>query len=579
MSYWDKKYLKRLRINSYELAALVIIALAVLLRIFLIVKGWPATDSDEGTMGLEAMHIAFRGEHPIFLYGQNYMGMIEAYLGALLFRLIGVSLFSLRLGMVILFTLFLMSLYALTSLLYSKKLALVTLALLSVGASNILIPEIRAVGGAVETLLFGTLTMLLACWLALTADQHQSHRNKWRLMAYGGWGLAAGLGLWSHLLVCPFILMSGLILVIFCWRELRSWAPLCLLVGLIIGAFPLIYYNATAPWAQNSLAVAWEIHRTSTGTAPGQVTLISQIAATLLYSLPIATGLNPLCNLQALPLFGPPASQNATCAIVQGSWSLGYSILMLLATFMAIIPLWKLWHLQRSRTPQWTSEQRQASIIYFGRLALLCSAGLTLVLFMLSPLAAEKPWSTRYLIGLLIATPAVIWPLWSLVIAASRAYSATGENSHGGRPLKNLQAAFAIGILVLIAGTFLVGTLSNFSAIPGDENLIQQDTALTHDLLHIGARHIYSGYWVCDRLIFASQEQITCGVIDTQLKPGLNRYPPYYAVVAADPRASYLFPVGSDFALAAAQNPTLSSGHYRRSTLDGYVIYQPENYP
>lgn len=601
MLSWNKKYLKRLRINSYELAALVIIALAVLLRIFLIVKGWPATDSDEGTMGLEAMHIAFRGEHPIFLYGQNYMGMIEAYVGALMFRLFGVSLFSLRLGMVILFTLFLMSLYALTSLLYSKKLALVTLAFLSVGASNILLPEMRAVGGAVETLLFGTLTMLLACWLALTADQEQSHHNRWRLMAYGGWGLAAGLGLWSHLLVCPFILMSGLILAIFCWHELRSWAPLCLLVGLVIGAFPLIYYNATAPWAQNSLAVAWQIHRTSTGTTPGQVTLISQIAATLLYSLPIATGLNPLCNLQALPFFGPPASQSATCAIVQGSWSLGYIILMVLAALMIIISLWKLWRLRRSRTVLWTPEKRQASIIYVGRFALLCSAGLTLVLFMLSPLAAEKPWSTRYLIGLLIATPAVIWPLWSSIVGAARRggsgvdarrgplwppvleassiHPATGENNHGGQPLKNLQAAFAIGILVFIAGTFLIGTFSNFSAIPGDESLIRQDTALTRDLLHIGARHIYSGYWVCDRLIFASQEQITCGVVDTQLKPGLNRYPPYYAVVAADLRASYVFPEGSDFALAAARNPTLSRGHYRRLILDGYVIYQPENSP
>src|SRR5947209_14280255 len=419
---WNKIFLKRLRIGPYEVAALVIIALAVLLRLILTARGWPETDSDEGTMGLEAMHIAFRGEHPLFLYGQNYMGMIEAYLGALLFRLFGVSLFSLRLGMVILFALFLVSLYLLTSLLYSKKLALVTLAWLSVGARNILMPEMGAVGGAIETLLFGTISLLLASWLALTADQAQLHqRRRWRLVAYGGCGLSAGLGLWSHLLVSPFILMGGLILVMFCWRELRTWAPLFLLVGLVIGAFPLIYYNATAPWGQNSLATAWQIHSTSnTGIAPGQVTWIKQIAGTLFYSLPIATGFSPLCNLQELPLFGPASSRTAVCTIVQGSWSVGYIILMVLATFIAIIPLWKLWQQRRSRTHKWTPEERQASIIYFGRLALLCSAGLTLMLFALSPLAAEKPWSTRYLIGLLIVTPAVIWPLWSSVVRASR---------------------------------------------------------------------------------------------------------------------------------------------------------------
>src|SRR5947209_19241827 len=144
MSRWNKIYVKHLRIGPYEIAALIIIALAILLRILFIAHGWPETDSDEGTMGLEAMHIAFRGEHPAFLYGQNYMSTIEAYLGALLFRLLGVSLFSLRLGMVLLFALFLLSLYLLTSLLYSKKLALVSLALLSVGARNFLIPDMRA---------------------------------------------------------------------------------------------------------------------------------------------------------------------------------------------------------------------------------------------------------------------------------------------------------------------------------------------------------------------------------------------------------------------------------------------------
>src|SRR5579863_8841358 len=109
------------------------------MRVVLIAQGWPETNSDEGTMGLEAMHIAFRGEHPIFLYGQNYMGMVEAYLGAALFRLFGVSLFNLRLGMLLLFTLFLIAIYALVCLLYSKKFALAVLALLCVGTPTIII--------------------------------------------------------------------------------------------------------------------------------------------------------------------------------------------------------------------------------------------------------------------------------------------------------------------------------------------------------------------------------------------------------------------------------------------------------
>lgn len=568
----SQKILQRFRIGPYELAALGIIAFTVLLRILLIANGWPETDSDEGTMGLEAMHIAFRGEHPVFLYGQNYMGMIEAYVGAFLFRLFGVSLFNLRLGMILLFTLFLVSMYCLTSLLYSKKLALLTLALLSVGARNVLLPEIRAVGGAMETLLFGSLVMLLASWLALTAGADLlPKKRRLRLLAYTCWGLATGLGLWSHLLVVPFVLTSGLLLLMFCRRDIRSLAPLCLLIGFVIGAMPLIYYNITSPLNQNSLAVALSIQG-GNGIAQ-QVTLAKQLSGTLLFSLPEATGFSPFCGLQELPLFGPASSQTALCIVTQGSWSLGYIALLIIAACLAIIPLWKLWHMHRASREEWASDQHQATIIHMARLFLLCGAAMTLVLFALSPLAAERPWSTRYLIGLLIAMPAVLWPLWNGIGIRS----STSTSAHASRSAWSRwgSKALRIGLLLLIAMTFVGGTLNNLHEIPGDQSLLQQDTMLTHDLLQRNIKHISAGYWVCDRLIFASQEQIICNVVDLQLHEGLNRYTPYIAIVKADSTAPYVFPVGSDFAQAAAHNAVLNSANYRRFTLDGYVVYQP----
>ena len=71
--------LKRLRIGTYELYALLLIGFAIGLRILLLSLGWPTTNSDEGTMGLMARHIAYSGEHPIYFYGYNYMGALEAY--------------------------------------------------------------------------------------------------------------------------------------------------------------------------------------------------------------------------------------------------------------------------------------------------------------------------------------------------------------------------------------------------------------------------------------------------------------------------------------------------------------------
>src|SRR5947209_16129199 len=146
---WIRMYLKYFKIGIHEICAFCLIIFATVLRIILIGQGWPQTDSDEGTMGLMALHIAYRGEHPIFFYGQGYMGSFEAYFAALLFRLFGSSLFTLRHGLVIIFALFLLSIYLLTSLIYTKNLALVTLSLLSVGSIGVLFTQLRAIGGDV----------------------------------------------------------------------------------------------------------------------------------------------------------------------------------------------------------------------------------------------------------------------------------------------------------------------------------------------------------------------------------------------------------------------------------------------
>src|SRR5215510_16194471 len=106
--------MKYLKIGIYELWAGTIIAFATLLRVVLASLGWPITNSDEGTMGLAALHIAYHGEHPVMFYGQTYMGTLEAYIGAVLFHIFGPSLFVLRLSVILLIALFLVSMYLLT---------------------------------------------------------------------------------------------------------------------------------------------------------------------------------------------------------------------------------------------------------------------------------------------------------------------------------------------------------------------------------------------------------------------------------------------------------------------------------
>lgn len=590
--------------------AVAIILLAVALRIALIAQGWPLLDSDEGTMGLMGMHIAFRREYPLFFYAQGYMGAAEAYLAAILFRLFGVSSFTLRLGLVGMFALFLLGMYLLTSLLYSKKLALVTLALLALGSNPMLMRELIAVGGVPETWLSGTILLLLSSWLALTSSQDFSMRNRWRrLVAYGVWGLAAGFGLWSHMLIVPFILLGGGILLLFCWRELLSWAPVCLLLGLLISASPLIYYNLTAPAGKDTLFYA--LHAISAGGTPQlplDVLLPMQIKGALFISLPTVTGANPLCYgaVSALHLARLSNFRDLRCSLVQAVWPLGVIVLWLMAAGLTIGALWRL----RPRSPQHTgssgsSENRRSIILHATRLALLLNGAIPLLLYVTSPNSAFYPVATsRYLTGMLVTTPAILWPLWNGGAAIKPLALKFSERLTLAVRFARVSRFVRYGCLCLIGMVLLLGVFSTFTGIPAASAVDQQEdvyytqistqhldvpavqalnaqeAALIHDLLRIGAKRIYSDYWTCDRIIFQSKERIICSVVQDTLAPGHNRYPPYSVMVKADPGAAYVFRIGSLPDTTFAQHMASSDGQfkrfkqYRRLTLDGYAVYQ-----
>jgi hypothetical protein len=570
MSRWRAIRLKPY-INTYTIAAIIIVALAVVLRLILTALVVPEVNGDEGTMGLEAMHIAFQGQHPVFLYGQNYMGVLEAYIAAFFFRLFGVSVFTLRIGMILMFTLFLVSMYLLTSLLYTKRLALVTIGLLGLAAaSDVLVQQLRAAGGAIETLLFGSLVLLLACWLALTLSQLPSKRQKrLRLIAYGCWGLSAGIGLWTHVLVLPFVLAGGLILALFCYRELWSAAPLVLLLCLVIGLYPFIRYNIHS--SPPGITILQEIGiQKSTVIAQefSQHLLRKRVIGTSLWSLPIATGLTPACNLYDLPYYGGFSSATLRCIIIHGSWSFGYIVLLIAAIFLATGKLWKFWRLYRTQAKAWTQDEREAVIIHFSRLMILMCAALTLALYVESPLSGLKPYSTRYLVGLLIAIPAVLWPLWK--------GAGLEKFILLPREMTKYVAYFKRGMLLLITVAILAGTVATFTMVPAIEADNQQQEALVHDLLRIGATHVYTDYWTGYRVMILSQEQIICAIPPILYFYGNGeRYAPYRAMVGRDPRAAYMFTLGAPVIKDFIRQIAHSSKHYQQFVFDGFVVFQP----
>jgi cytochrome b561 len=63
------------RLGEWAFVALTL-ALAAAGRLVLAAHGWPNFNSDESIVGLMTNDIMRHGAHPVFFYGQNYMGAL-----------------------------------------------------------------------------------------------------------------------------------------------------------------------------------------------------------------------------------------------------------------------------------------------------------------------------------------------------------------------------------------------------------------------------------------------------------------------------------------------------------------------
>jgi hypothetical protein len=167
----------------------------------------------------------------------------------------------------------------------------------------------------------------------------------------------------------------------------------------------------------------------------------------------------------------------------------------------------------------------------------------------------------RYLIGLLIATPALLSPLWE--------YYRVG-------PFPTRAARYLRVAPLLLAGVLLLaGTIGILPDLPAARAAYDHENALIRDLQRAHITHMYSDYWTCDRIAFQSGERIICGSLDGGLNPFFNRARQYYVTVSADPRAAYVFPDNSQQVALVARRFIHGRSRYRLLSLDGYVIYQP----
>src|ERR687885_658829 len=81
----------------FPLGLAVGLGVGLAVRLAVIASPLGEIDGDEAVVGLMARHIAFLGERPVFYWGQPYLGSLEAFTAAPLFKLFDSSTLLLKL--------------------------------------------------------------------------------------------------------------------------------------------------------------------------------------------------------------------------------------------------------------------------------------------------------------------------------------------------------------------------------------------------------------------------------------------------------------------------------------------------
>src|SRR6266550_4089364 len=198
------------------LPLLFCLLIAIVVRAFIVIHTQGFIDGDEALVGIQAEHI-LHGEFPIYFYNQPYMGSLEAYLVALIFAIVGPSVWAMRAEPILL---------SLTVVWLTWKLAaeLAETAhlppqakrwFMTISALLAAIPplydtvlELRTLGGYIETFLLMLLLLLSALKLTRRRKAGASSRElAWRWAAIG---FIVGLGDWVDPLIVYAILAAAL---------------------------------------------------------------------------------------------------------------------------------------------------------------------------------------------------------------------------------------------------------------------------------------------------------------------------------------------------------------------------------
>ncbi len=246
-----------------------VIVLGFALRLNLSLKAF-FSSFDTSTVGLMGLHI-LEGERPLFYYGQDYMGSLEAYVAALMFALFGVSTTSLSLSPILFALGWIAAMYLLFAELFDAPAGIAAALCTAAAGWYTLWFSMGSYGGYPEIFFFGTLFLYLAVRLV---GRDLSPGRGWAHAV--GLGAAAALGVWTNFQVFSYVVTGALILLggVVWRRGERAFMMKVAAAGLIglLGFIPLL----VTTWGSKSKA----------GEAGPSIRLLPENAASFLKRLP-----------------------------------------------------------------------------------------------------------------------------------------------------------------------------------------------------------------------------------------------------------------------------------------------------
>ena len=519
---------------------------------------WPQNfDSDEAVFGLMARHIQ-RGEFVPTVYGTEHLGSIESLVAAGSFSLFGESVTALRVGSVLLYTVFLILLAILVNRWFGYPVALVSLLMLALPGFHVLSWTYKPIGA------YGTLLVLGTAVIFLSQVKHKTDLS--RTLGAGGVGVLVGLGMWSNQMIVVYVAALGIVAFLASpeWNALyerlealsqehvhiplREFLPVVVLGAAGIGVLAFFSSGCQPVWqfekvesiaravlAVVGLALGLSALRFSKRRARivmngGALALGSGVGYSPMLFDWLVSGNSPVSVIRkSCPTNAVSHIELLVKEILPGIWgiptlgdlvTLPASMMLLWAGIMGLVCLALVAYVWRHRTELWR-----------------------LVAF--SPL--DGPSQPFLVVALLLVIPVVLSVFGSntVDVDSARHLLVTAEAS------SVVFALFLIGlsrpspkagIPILVFWILFVGlTNLNYSSEHWPIKFSRYDPdrveILESYLRDEGATEGFADYWGAFTLDFVTAERITLAPYN-----GLNRYPPYTQAVKAAPVWAFVFP-------------------------------------